>query len=301
MTRLRTGDIKDISGQLADYDRELLDRTGQTLRGIACRALDISEEDFQSLSKNVTVGVVPIRGGEGVIEGFSHTVKDIVKHIGFNVFVTDETDVGGIAGAVERGAEVVMMADDSRFVALNVKQGRVVDNAEATAKGFVAGLDLMVGGLKGQTVLVIGCGPVGRNAALAAFHRGAGVSVFDIDDRRSLHLAREVETLTGQSVHVERSFEDALRNHHLLVEATNAAGIIVESFITPEMYIAAPGMPLGLTSTAVEKISHRLLHDPLQLGVAVMALEAAMPYKSNLATKAQRHKAPRRGDPIKRR
>lgn len=275
MTRLRTGDIKDISGQLAGYDNQLLHRTGHTLRGIACHALGIPEEDFQCQSKNVTVGVVPIRSGEGVIEGFSHTVKDILKHIGFDVFVTGDTDVGGIAGAVERGAEVVMMADDSRFVALNVKQGRVVDNAEATARGFVAGLDLMVGGLKGQTVLIIGCGPVGRNAALAAFHRGADVSVFDIDDRRSRHLAREAEALAGKSVSVERSFEDALRNHRLLVEATNAAGIIVESFITPETYIAAPGMPPGLTSAAVEKISHRLLHDPLQLGVAVMALEAA--------------------------
>ena len=289
MTRLKTGDIKDISGQLAAYDSELLDRTGHTLRGIASHALDIPGEVFQPLSRNVNIGVVPIRGGKGVIEGFSLTVKDIVNHIGFNGFVTDGTDVEGIAGAVEKGAEVIMMADDSRFVALNVKQGRVVDNAGATARGFVAGLDLMVGGLKGQTVLIIGCGPVGRNAALAAFHRGARVSVFDIEAQRSRSLAREVEELTGKSVNIEVSFKDALRNHHFLVEATNAAGIIVESFITPETYIAAPGMPLGLTPAAIKTISNRLLHDPLQLGVAVMALEAAMPYKSNLATKTQRH------------
>lgn len=279
MTRLKTRDIKDISEQLADYDRELLDRTGHTLRGIACHALDIPEEDFQSLLGNVTIGVVPIRSGEGVIEGFSYAVNDIVKHLGFNVFVTENTDVGGIAGAVERGAEVVLMADDSRFVAINVKQGRVVDNAQATAKGFVAGLDVMLGGLKGQTVLIIGCGPVGRNAALAALHRGARVSVFDIENKRSLHLAREVEELTGKSVFVERSFEDALRNHHLLVDATNAAGVIVDVFITPGTYIAAPGMPLGLTSAAVEKISNRLLHDPLQLGVVVMAIDAARSIK----------------------
>ncbi len=279
MTRLKTGDIRDISKQLADYDRELLDRTGHTLRGTACHALDTAEEVFQSLSGNVNIGVVPIRGGQGVIQGFSHTVKDIVTHLGFNAFVTHGADVEGIAGAVERGAEVVFMADDFRFVALNVKQGRVVDNAEATAKGFVAGLDLMAGGLRGRTVLIIGSGPVGRNAALAALHRGAGVSVFDIETQRSRGLAREVEELTGKSVHIERSFEDALRNHHFLVEATNAAGVIVEAFITPETYIAAPGMPLGLTPAAVKKVSNRLLHDPLQLGVAVMALEAAQPIK----------------------
>lgn len=279
MTRLKPGDIKDIPGRLAEYDGELLERTGRNLRGIACHALEVSEEDFLLLSKNVSIGVVPIRSGQGVIEGFSHTVKDIVKHIGFNAFVTDDTDVGGIAGAMERGAEVVMMADDSRFVALNVKQGRVVDNTEATAIGFVAGLDLMVGGLKEQTVLIIGSGPVGRNAAPAALHRGAGVSVFDIENQRSRRLAREVEELTGKSVHIERSFEDALRNHFFLVEATNSAGVIAEAFITPGTYIAAPGMPLGLTPAAVKTISSRLLHDPLQLGVAVMAIDAARSIK----------------------
>jgi pyrrolysine biosynthesis protein PylD len=193
-----------------------------------------------------------------------------VRHIGFNAFVTGAADVAGIAEAVEKGAQVVMMADDHRFVALNLKHGRVVDNAETTGKGFAAGLDLMAGGLKGRKVLVIGCGPVGQSAALAAVNRGAVVSVFDIDRQCSRRLAKKL------GVTVEQSLEKTLRRHQLVVEATNAANVIDETAITPGTYIAAPGMPLGLTPAAVQKISHRLLHDPLQTGTAVMVVDAAI-------------------------
>jgi pyrrolysine biosynthesis protein PylD len=275
MTRLKPGNIKNIPGHLEAYDHELLQKTGHTLRGIACHALGIEEKGIFPITDPVLVGIVPIKSGQGVIEGFSDAVKHIVRHIGFNTFVTRAEDVAGIAEAVEKGANVVMMADDHRFVALNVKHGRVVDNAEATGKGFVAGLDLMVGGLNGQKVLVIGGGPVGRCAALAAVNRGAEVSVFDIDLQRSHQLAKKL------GVTVEQSLENALLRYHLLIEATNAADVIDDTAITPKTYIVAPGMPLGLTPAAAKKISHQLLHDPLQTGAAVMVVDAAisMSYK----------------------
>jgi len=322
MTRLKYPDIKDIAAQLTDYDNELFQKTGHTLRGIACHALDFHEEKLQSLCGSVSIGIVPISSGQGVIRAFSQTIAQIVRYIGFNAFVTSESDVTGIAEAVESGAGVLMMADDQRFVALNVARGLVVDNSEATGKGFTAGLDLMTGGLKEQKVLVIGCGPVGQSAALAAIHRGAEVSVFDIDSRRSQELAKAIMESSGCcenshqgtkarrytkgfiikkflvpwclggkvfrvsgrrravmmncQVNIEQSIEKALSGHSFIVEATNAAGVIDEIFITPETYIAAPGMPLGLTPAAVRKVSRRLLHDPLQLGVAVMAIEAAV-------------------------
>ncbi|MCP5105173.1 MAG: 3-methylornithyl-N6-L-lysine dehydrogenase PylD [bacterium] len=275
MTRLKNNDIKDIAKQLNAYDKKLLQKTRHTLRGIACFALGFDEEKFCSLLDSVSVGVVRIRSGEGIIENFSETVSRIVQHIGFNTFVSSGTDVAGIAEAVKRGAEVIMMADDHRFIALDIRNGRIVDNTEATAKVFVAGLELMAGGLNGQKVLIIGCGPVGREAALAALQRGADVSVFDIDGKCSLNLVQGVEQLTGKTVTIEQTFENALPRHHLLIETTNVSDVIDAAVITPETYIAAPGMPLGLTSAAMRKISTRLLHDPLQLGVAMMAIEAA--------------------------
>ena len=275
MTRLKTNDLKGIPGQLEQYDNELLQKTGYTLRGIACHALDIHEEALQSVIDSVSVGVVPIRSGEGVVEGFCDTVKHIVQHIGFNAFVTQCTDVAGIAEAVGRNAEIIMMADELLFVALNIKNGRMADNADATGKGFVSGLDLMVGGLKGQEVLVIGCGPVGRSAALAAIIRGADVSVFDIDTQRSKHLAKEIIELADHPITVEQALDSALRSHQLLVDATNSPDVIDAENITTQTYITAPGMPLGLTPAAVQKVSERLLHDPLQTGVAIMTVASA--------------------------
>ncbi len=276
MTRLKYHDIKNIAGQLTDYDNDLLQKTGHTLRGIACHALGIQEEKLQSLWGSVSIGVVPIRSGKGVIHGFSQTVTQIVRHIGFNAFVTSESDVTGIAEAVGKKAQVIMMADDQRFVALNVARGLVVDNSEATGKGFTAGLDLMTGGLKNQKILILGCGPVGQSVAWTAIQWGAEVSVFDIDSQCCQRTANALMGLTNRQVTVEPSLEKALSGHSFLVEATNAAGVIDEVFITPETYIAAPGMPLGLTPAAVRKVSQRLLHDPLQLGVAVMVIEAAI-------------------------
>jgi pyrrolysine biosynthesis protein PylD len=42
-----------------------------------------------------------------------------------------------------------------------------------------------------------------------------------------------------------------------------------------DTYISAPGMPTGLGAGALKKLSGRYLHDPLQIGVATMIVEAA--------------------------
>jgi len=168
------------------------------------------------------------------------------------------------------------MADDNRFVALNIRSSRLVDNAEATGKGYVAGLDLMAGGLAQKRVLVIGCGPVGRSAVLAALLRGADVSVFDIDLQPCYQLARDIQKSTKELIGVEKDLAVALNHCDLLVEASSGSGVIDAESIRSNTYIAAPGMPLGLTPAAVKKISGRLLHDPLQIGAAVMAVDAVM-------------------------
>jgi hypothetical protein len=47
--------------------------------------------------------------------------------------------------------------------------------------------------------------------------------------------------------------------------------------ITARTYIAAPGVPLGLTAAAAVKAAPRLLHDRLQIGVAAMAVASLAP------------------------
>ena len=274
MTRLKTLDIAKISAELDQYDKELLVKTGCNLRGIACRSAGFEEKTAQDLIASAKVGVIPMTCGQGVIGGFADTVQQITAHIGFNAFVTRQTDVAGLAEAFEKNSDLIMLSDDDRFVAINVKSRRVVDNADATGKGYVTGLSLMTGGLKGKNVLVIGCGPVGRSAAIGLIRLGVAVSVYDIKPERCQGVAREIRDLPDAKIRIEKELNTALLRHRCIIDASPGADIIGENHIARDTYISAPGLPSGLSTNARAKISDRFLHDPLQIGVATMIVEA---------------------------
>ena len=164
MTRLIAADISDIAANLKNYDRELIARTGYSLSGIACRAAEIDEAQIKNLLPKILVGVIPISSGEGIIGGFGDAVLSILLHMGAKAFVTRTTDVAGIAESFEKNADILLLADDERFVALHIRSRSIADNAVCTGQAFATGLGLMAGSLKGREVLVIGCGPVGRGA-----------------------------------------------------------------------------------------------------------------------------------------
>jgi pyrrolysine biosynthesis protein PylD len=309
MTRLQPQDILRISSQLQTYDLNLLEKTGKNLLGIASHACGINEEQLTQIRDIVRVAVIPITIGKGLISGFSNTVKAILEHIGFRAFVTEKEDVQGISQAFEKKADIIFLADDLRFVSISVKEGIVVDNSDATARGYVAGLDLMAGGIEGRAVLVMGCGPVGRSTAKALIERGAQVAVYDILLEKSEELAK---TMThprgcpkmqknaqiwnstegrgepgvpssfcdshsgGNPVRVihDKEIAEALSTYSYIVEATHAAEVIDEEIISAQTCIVAPGVPLGVTQTALERLKGRLLHDKLEIGVATMAIEA---------------------------
>jgi len=275
MTRLKKHYIVQIAPTLEKYDEELREKTGCTLRQIAAYALDFREPVDQGLVKSMLVAVIPLTCGQGVIDSFAYTVKEIVRHIGFNAFVTNKPDVEGLCEAFERKASVIMVADDNRFVAINLISYRVVDNAVATGRGYAAGLNQMASGLKGQKVLVIGCGRVGCAAAGSLIRLGAEVSVYDIDQRRCNDLMLEMKRSFDLEINVEEELGEALVKHRRLIDASTAANIIGEEQVFKDTFIAAPGIPHGLTSEALKKISDRLLHDPLQIGVATMAIDIA--------------------------
>jgi pyrrolysine biosynthesis protein PylD len=277
VTRLTTADVRTIADDLADYDADLVARTGHSLRGIACSAAGISEARFHKTLGNLVVAVIPVTSGEGLIGKFCDAVKSISCHLGANTFITQATDVAGLAEAFEKKADVVLLSDDDRFIALHVKGCRVIDNADATGNGYAAGLNLMTGGLKDRNVLVIGCGPVGFGAAESLIRLGARVSVYDIDPSKSQNLATKIKSACNSDILIKNDLERALYAHRLIMDASPAANIIQEHHVTPDTYISSPGVPLGLSHTARLKISNRLLHDPLQIGVATMVACACVP------------------------
>jgi len=144
-----------------------------------------------------------------------------------------------------------------------------------TAKGFVAGLDLMTGGLEGQETLVIGCGDLGRCSVKTLIAMGARVSVCDINHQVTLSLQEEIQDKLKTSVYIDNDWRSAPRKYAYIIDATPAADFIDASMVAQNTYIAVPGVPCGLSPAVRGKLPDRYLHDPLQIGVATMVLDAA--------------------------
>lgn len=274
MTRLSSKDIYNISATLNDYNNELMRKTGCTLSQIASYASEFDNREKCYKFHSFKVGVIPITSGKGVIEGFSKTIADIISFLGFKTFITQNLDVSGLAEAFAKDANIVMLADDNRFVAINLYSRKVVDNAYATAKGYVAALNLMVGGLKKKDVLLIGAGRVGICAAHTLAKLGANVSVYDVNYNTSTKLVTNLKVKYTNTIKLIDDLDDSLTRYRIIFDASPGQGFIKEKHITNETFIAAPGVPLCLSPEVIPAISERLLHDPLQIGVATMIYDA---------------------------
>jgi pyrrolysine biosynthesis protein PylD len=276
MTRLKEKDIKQIGRTLHAYDAGLAKKTGYTLKQIAMRAAGLSQKEMDEAMASTRVAVFPVTWGQGIIKGFAGAVGSILRHLGANVFQGEASDIGGLAEVVERGADIVFAADDQRFIALHLSLKRVIDNTEATARGYVEALECIAGGLEGREVFVLGgAGKVGWHAVCVLQNRGAKVAVYDPDRGR---LASRVK---GRDTIVEDDLEEALRRYPLLFVASPAANIIRSVHIKPDTVIAAPGIPLGLTKSAYHLVKKRLIYDTLQIGVATMLAEAIFAEEEN--------------------
>jgi len=264
MTRLARYDVEEIERELGGYDAGLARKTGRTLRQIAAASAGITEQELIAKVSSYLAAVVPITAGEGIIECFAQSVCGILTHLGCRAFVTAETDVAGIAEGVAAGAEILFMADELRFVALNLRSGAMSDNGEATGRGYVAALAGLAGGLSGEPVLVLGAGPVGCGAIALLRELGARPVVYDIDADKARRVGKSTGALVADDL------RGALAKYRCIVEATPQGSFIDRDDLRPDTLVAAPGVPLGLTAGAQAFMGDRVVWDPLQIGVAAM-------------------------------
>ncbi len=273
MTRLISEQIRSIPEALNYYDDELKTKTGFNLKEIAAVAAGIKDEQ-QLDTKLYKVAVIPVTAGLGTIEGFSEAIWAIAGHLGFSAFITSSSDVSGLVEAYERKADLALLADDNKYVAINLITRHVAENDQATASGYCAALANMAGGLNGKEVLLIGAGPLGRAAARFLAKTGAELIIYDLDKKREILLAETVRTMYGVKAIEGLALGEALKRYPLIFDASPGENIIRAAMINDETMIAAPGIPLGLDSEALAVASDRLIHDPLQIGTAVMLLTA---------------------------
>ncbi|MFZ7126049.1 MAG: 3-methylornithyl-N6-L-lysine dehydrogenase PylD [Desulfobacterales bacterium] len=274
MTRLLESHIQETLAFLADIDEMLMARVRNGLRGVALHAIGVAENEPPPVPVE-RVTVVPITAGEGIIPGFAEAVSAIARHLGFDAEVASGADVSGIAEAYVNGGDIMLLADEFRFVAVNLRTGAVADNDRATGEGFAALLEMMAGGLRGRPCGVIGCGPVGTAAAMRLARHGAKLTVCDLDETRGRGLATRIQAEIAGAVSWVDNVADLMKVSRYIVDAAPAGGIIAADAVRPDMFITAPGVPLGLTSDAMELMGSRIYHDNLPLGVATMLMAAA--------------------------
>jgi pyrrolysine biosynthesis protein PylD len=256
VTRLVEEDVRALTAHLDEVERRLVALTGCDFVALAARACGVA--------------VVPITSGEGVIPGFVQCVAAICARLGCRARVTQATDVAGFGEALAAGDDVVFAADDRTFLAFDLARRVVADDDPCTAHAYVAALDAAAGpgGLAGRPVLLVGLGPVGRAAASRLVALGADVLVCEREEARLAAVVADLPQVTPVTL------ADGLERSRLVLDATPTPGLVDAGWVGADGVVSAPGLPPGVTAAAARALGERLVHEPLALGVAAMAVEA---------------------------
>ncbi len=259
MTRLVQEDVARMAATLPDYQDRLQQLCGKTLREIAILASG-------NLSSGAArVAVIPVTAGLGVIPDFCESVVAIVEFLGCKARVTRCSDLNGMEEAYAED-DILFMANDETFLAINLRTQRVSNNNDATARGFATALACMAGGLDHKNVLLLGAGTVGTCAARTLIALGAQVDVYDTNTEKSELLQRQLP-----AVQIQADLKQALEAHTLIFEATPSGGFLTRDLLREGTMIAAPGVPCGIAKECMGHV--RCVHDVLEIGVATMLMD----------------------------
>ncbi len=264
MTRLTNDDVKDLPKNLGKLDEFLTEKIGRNLKKLACEAVGMWEYAIDT--KEYTCAVIPVTQGEGVISNFSESVCEICKWLGFNAFVTEKTDISGFREALLEKPNLIFAADDVEFLAYNIEAKKAANNTFSTAKAYIAALSAAADMLIGKDVLIVGAGRVGNEMARLLLAKSANVTVTDIDLDKAYAIQK-----TYPRVKVAEDVREAIRNHKLILNASPAH--IETEDIQEGAIISSPGVPNTYDEAAYKKAL--IIHDPLAIGVAAMAMESA--------------------------
>ena len=267
MSRLQESWLANLKRNMAKYEKELRRKTGLDFPGIAAASNGISRDMICNAAKRKGVAVVTVTAGEGKIGCFAESVAAIISQTVFRTKIMPHTDIHGLYLAYSTpGIDFVFLADDSRYIGIDINRRRVSENSRATARGFVAALEATCqGGLKGKDVLVMGCGKVGTYAVECLIFKGVKPILFDKTD-----AARQLGERFALRICASR--ED-IKQFSYIIDATSEGDWLTSDLLHENVIIAAPGVPLSLTESALEKHGCRLVHDLLHIGTLAMVGE----------------------------
>lgn len=269
MTRLTATDMANLNNW-EKYDHCIHQALGVNLLALAAAAVDLPVGAVRLGLKGRKLAAVSISSGEGVVGGFAESLASIGEHLGLESRVMASPDDEGLAQAAAWGADIIMYADDVRFIAYDT-QGRIADNNPATSRVFVAALGFLAGqpSLAGAEVVVLGLGIIGRGAAKRLIELGATPLMYDPDQNRRNQAWSEVGG--GQLLSSKEELARALGQTNLIFEAAPMAQVLDQTLWPKHPVVAAPGVPLAWPQEWLQPGGRgRLWHDPLQSGTAAM-------------------------------
>ena len=268
MTRLKTEWIDYMLDGMNDYNSSLKAKTGFDLAGLTMDTFGISKEKYDRLTGSLLVAAVPVTQGEGIISSFSEAVAAIVRSMGFRTYISEDTDVEGIYGSILMDADVVYMADDTRYLAFSRDNGSFGENNYATALGFImvlrammkkAGLDISK-----EKILVIGNGLVGEEAVQILLNHSIDFDMYD-KDPKAVEAFRDLDT--GKYV---LSSPEEIKDYRFILDFTNEGGWLKDEMLGTDVIYASPGVPLSLDEKAAERLQNTAVYDNLEIGTAMM-------------------------------
>lgn len=262
MTRLISEWISDMEKTAAEWDEKLHMQTGIDFVKIAAMISECSEAEVMLAAETNKVAVVPITSGLGTISSFAESVAAIVKVMGFDAFVTEATDVNGIYEAHVKDADYIYMADDDRYIVINLRDGKIGDNNIGTSSAYSAILEMMADGLNDKNVAVLGFGIIGQLMAMFLEDKGAEVSIYDKDTSKKGNV---IDSGYGWIKDVSE-----LKQYSYIADATSEGGWLTEEMLADDAVLAMPGVPLSLTEEAQQKYDGKYVHDLLEIGTAAM-------------------------------
>lgn len=265
MTRLTYDMISKVPDSMKLRDERLRQDLGIDMKGLSLLSLGLDPGDM-NLTR-FSVAAVPVTSGKGITPGFCNSVCAITRHLGMESFVTEGTDVAGFYQAMEAGADIVFMADDREFVAVNTKERKCADNTHSTALGYFAALKKAIGDMAEAEILVVGAGRVGTCAIELLVEERASITVLDSDPSIIDSIKRRFP-----NIRIAYDLATAVSKADALMNASPAR--IKGDWIKKGAIISSPGMPYSFDSLGESRASV-LVHDPLQIGVSVMAAWSA--------------------------
>lgn len=269
MTRLTSYDVLTVN-DWDGYDRRLKLALGTDLPTLAAASAGLAAEDVRRRLAGRKLAAVPVSSGEGVVGGFAESLASIGRRLGLEAAVMSRPDEAGFDLAREWGADIVIHADDDRFVAVDA-QGREADNNPATSCVFAAALEMMADrrSLSGREVTVLGLGVIGRGAARRLAEMGARPLMYDPDESRWASAAAECGS--GEILESRKDLASALASTSLIFEAVPSDAALDEAVWPRHPVVSAPGVPLAWPESWFAPGGRgRLWHDPLQSGTAAM-------------------------------